>query len=155
MSLSAVRNDLLQILFSLLVLVIGAGLEELLPKVFGVGVPILLIAVQILATRFRLPLAVLFAVAAGTMEDALCSLAPMTSVSYFLFVLAFARGLDLPRFASLFTYPCYQLWLGVWTDGLNVFTRILLAFPFGIATAFVMAGVISFAMGRGALDERS
>ena len=147
------RNDLLQILFLLLVLVFGAGAEELLPKFGGVGCPVLLVAVQVLAPRLRLPLALLFAAAAGAAEDALSGLMPMTSVSYFLLAAALVRAVGLPALATAFTFPCYQLWLAVWTGGLNVFTRILLSVPAGLLTASAVAGLISFLMRKAAIDE--
>ena len=148
------RNDLLQILFAVLVLVFGTAAEELLPKVVGIGFPVLLVAVQMLTFRFRLPVAVAFAVAAGALEDAVSGLSPLTSVSYFLLVLTAVRALGLPRLAIVLTYPCYQLWLSVWNGGLNGFTRILLSFPVGLLTACVVAGLLSWFMRKAAIDER-
>jgi len=149
-----VRNDVLQMVFALPVLVLGAGCEELLPKFCGIGFPILLTSVQFLPTRVGMPVAVLFAVAAGCFEDAISGLAPMTSVSYFLVVAVLARWTRLPRGLTLLTYPFYQLWLAVWIGGVNVFTRILLAFPIGFLTAFVVVWILSGTMERAAIDER-
>ena len=39
------KNDVLQLMFGVLALVLGAGCEELLPKALGVGFPILLMVV--------------------------------------------------------------------------------------------------------------
>ena len=59
------RNSFLALAFSLAVLCLGAGAEELLPKVLGVGFPVLLMAAQVLAVRWSLAAAMVFAVAAG------------------------------------------------------------------------------------------
>lgn len=147
------RNDLLQLLYALLVLIVGAGAEELLPKFGGVGCPVLLVAVQVLARHLRLPLVLLFAAAAGAAEDALSGLMPMTSVSYFLLTAALVRGVGLPVLATALTYSCYQLWLAVWTGGLNVFTRILLSVPMGVLTAVAVTGLITFFLRKAAIDE--
>lgn len=146
------KNSSIQLAFTVLVLVIGAGLEEILPKVLGVGFPVLLCAVQFSASRRPMHVAALFALAAGAVEDALSSLVPMTSGSYFLVVAAFARFSGLPRASALLTYPCYQLWLAVWGGG-GVFARTALAFPIGLVTAFAVSGAIAWAGRKAAVDE--
>ena len=84
-----------QFVLAVLVLVSGAAFEEMLPRAFGVGVPVLLAAVLSLSARQVGPFALAFAVVAGAVEDALSALPPMTSVSYFL-----AAALLLRRFGS-------------------------------------------------------
>lgn len=150
------RNSFLALAFSLVVLCLGAGAEELLPKTFGVGFPVLLAAVQVKAVRGSLAVAMLFAIAAGGMEDALSSLPPMTSVSFFLLAMAFARRADLPQAASLLTYPSYQVWLSAWTGDLGggVFGRILVSLPIGACTAFVVGWAIRMVERRSALGEQ-
>ena len=113
------KNDVLQLMFGSLALVLGAGCEELLPKVFGVGFPILLMIVVFLSVRFGLLLTVFLAIAAGALEDAVSSLTPMTSVSAFLIVAVLVRRFGLPYLAAMLVFPCYQLWLSVWMGGLN------------------------------------
>ena len=54
---------------------------------------------------------------------------------------------------TAFTYAGYQLWLAVWLGGVNVFTRILLAFPLGLVTAFAVTGLMAWAIRKGAIDE--
>lgn len=147
------RNDVLQTVFALLVLVLGAGCEELLPKCFGVGLPVLLTSALFLSARIGLPAAALFAVAAGATEDALSALTPMTSVSYFLLAAAVVRWSGSPRGVAAFAYAGYQLWLAVWIGGVNVFTRILMAFPIGLLTAFAVVGILTWAIGKAAIDE--
>ncbi|MGN0833397.1 MAG: hypothetical protein ACI4RD_07085 [Kiritimatiellia bacterium] len=147
------RNDVLQLVFALPVLVLGAGCEELLPKCFGLGLPVLLTSVLFLATRTALPAAVLFAVAAGATEDAISALTPMTSVSYFLIAAAVVRWSGSPCGVAALACAGYQLWLAVWLGGVNVFSRILLAFPLGLLTACAVAGILAWAIRKAAIDE--
>ena len=150
------RNNFLVLAFSLVVLCLGASAEELLPKLLGVGFPFLLASVQVVAVRGSLAAVMMFAVAAGGIEDALSSLPPMTSVSFFLIAMAFARRSDLPLAASLLTYPAYQVWLSAWTGGLGggVFGRILVSLPVGMVTAIAVWWVIRIAERRAALAEQ-
>ena len=141
-------------MFGLLALVLGAGCEELLPKFFGVGFPILLTVVVFLSARFGLLMTVFLAMAAGALEDAVSSLTPMTSISFFLIVSVLVRRFGLPHLAAALVFPCYQLWLSVWMGGLNVFTRILVAIPIGSLTALIVSAVFTHAIGKAAIDER-
>ena len=147
---------MLDLLFGLVVLCIGAGAEELMPKALGIGFPVLLTSAQFFAVRLPLAGAMLFAAAGGGMEDALSSLPPMTSVSFFMLAVVFARRADLPRAAALLTFPAYQVWLSAWTGGLGggVFVRILVALPIGVATAFAVWWVLGIAERRAALGEQ-
>ena len=151
------RNSLLQFLFWLLVLIVGAGLEDLLPKVLGVGFPILLVAAQV-AGREELPTAatVVVALAAGALEDALSSLPMMASASYFLLVVAFVRGFGFSRAATALTYPGYQLWLSLWMSGLGggIFGRLLLSVPVGLLTAYAVGATIAWLGGKAAIYEQ-
>lgn len=151
------RNSLIQLLFWLLVLVIGAGLEELLPKFLGVGVPILLVATQA-AGREELPAAaaVAVALAAGAFEDALSSLPMLASASYFLLVVIAVRSFGFSRAAAALTYPGYQLWLSLWMSGLGggVFGRLLLSVPVGLLTAYAAGGLIDWLGGKAAIYEQ-
>ena len=149
------KSDVVQLAFVLIVLSVGAGAEELLPKFLGVGFPVLLTAAQYAATRRTAVLALLFAGTAGAVEDALSSLPFAMSASYFVGVAALARWSRLPRAAMALTYPLYQFWLWLWVPDLcgSVFIRMLAAVPAGLVTA--VAGVALLAWGeRGAaIDE--
>lgn len=151
------RSNLLQLAFGLIVLVLGAGAEEVLPKFSGVGFPVLLASVQALARGFgSMPLVVAFTVLSGAFEDSLSSLSPMTSVCYFLVSALLARRLGFPRLLILLTYPCYQLWLSVWTSGLGgtLFVRLLLAVPLGAVTVAAVDAALAAAWRGGALGEQ-
>ena len=79
----------------------------------------------------------------------------LTRVSFFLAVAGFARVTGLRGAATALTYPCYQLWLAVWTSGLGggVFGRILLSLPVGLVTAFAVGVTLAWIERRGAVHE--
>lgn len=145
-----------QFILCALVLVSGAALEEVLPRVFGVGVPVLLMSVTFLSVCRTGPSALAFAVVAGAVEDALSSLPPMTSVSYFLAVALLLRRLGSAWFVPAVAYAGYQIWLSVWvvSIGGDVFKRVLLAYPVGLLTAFAVEAVLSWLCRKAAVDER-
>ena len=146
------RSNFLSLVFAVVVLCIGAGVEEMLPKFLGVGVPALLAASLVMSVR-RPVEAVLFAIAAGAAEDAISSLPAMTSVSFFLMAAAVVRKAGL---ASLLMYPAYQAWLFVWTSspGGGFFGRVLLALPVGIVTALAVGAALGWAERKAAVDEQ-
>lgn len=100
-------------------------------------------------------MAVLFAIAAGGIEDAISSLPAMTSVSYFLVVVALSRLSGMPSIATLLTYPMYQIWLLLWISSLGggIFNRILLALPVGMITAAVVVAIMAWTERKAAIDE--
>lgn len=151
---SIVKNDLVQFVLALLALVIGGAAEELLPKAAGVGFPVLLAATVYFARRRRTAEAVIFAVAAGALEDALCSLPAVTGPSFFLVVTALARWTAFPAGSWALVYPAYQLWLGLWVAeaSVRVFGRLIVSLPVGAAA---MAGVwtlLAWAERKAAVD---
>jgi len=150
-----VTADLVQTFVFLLLLVPGAAAEELLPKILGVGFPVLLASVQIVARRCLLADGVFFALAAGAVEDAICALPPMTSVSFFLVVALLSRWLQLPRAMIALVYPCYQVWLATWMPNLGggVFVRILVAVPVGLFTTLMTSWVYLWLRRKAALDD--
>ena len=145
-----------QFVLYVLVLVSGAAFEEVLPRVFGVGVPVLLMSALFFSARRSGPSALAFAVVAGAVEDALSALPPMTSVSYFLAAALLLRRLGSAWFVSAAAYAGYQVWLSVWviSIGGDVFKRVLLACPVGLVTAFVVGIALAFLCRKAAADER-
>jgi hypothetical protein len=141
-----VKNDVSQFVLALLTLVAGSAAEELLPKMAGVGFPVLFAATVFFSRRRRVADAVAFAVAAGAAEDALSTLPAATSAGFFLLVTALARWTPVPRVVLALGYPAYQMWLRLWTMDVygSVFVRILVALPVGLATV----AVVSFALER-------
>lgn len=149
------KNSTVRFVLALLTLVIGGAAEDMLPKALGVGFPFLLMAVTVVATRTPVALPVLFALAAGAMEDGLSSLPFMTSMSFFLFVAAFVRWTHLSLVAATFVYPVYQVWLSVWTAGMQgaVFSRVLVSIPFGLVTYGVSVAVLLWLEERAGANE--
>ena len=146
-----------QFVLSVLVLVSGAALEEMLPRVFGVGVPVLLATVLFLSVRPVGSSALAVAVVAGAMEDALSALPPMTSVSYFLAAALLLRRFGSAWFVPAVAYAGYQVWLSVWVSSIggDVFKRVLLACPVALVTAFVVDAAWTWLYGKAAADERA
>ena len=139
-----------------LVLVPGAAFEEILPKVFGVGVPVLLMSALFFSVRRSGPSALAFTVVAGAVEDALSALPPMTSVSYFLAAALLLRRFGSAWFVPAVAYAGYQVWLSVWVSSIggDVFKRVLLACPVALATAFAVNVTLAWLCGKAAADER-
>jgi len=151
-----VSDNLRQFAFGFVLLVLGAGLEELLPKFLGVGFPVLLAAVQARSVGGGLPMVLVLAVVAGALEDALSSLPFLASVGFFILAALAVRRVGWPRLAIVLTYPCYQVWLALWTSGAGagIFGRLLLSLPIGGLTACVVGTGIAWLGRRGAVDER-
>ena len=145
-----------QFVLAVLVLVSGAAFEEMLPRAFGVGVPVLLAAVLSLSARQVGPFALAFAVVAGAVEDALSALPPMPSVSYFLAAALLLRRFGSAWFVPAVTYAGYQVWLSVWVSSIggDVFKRVLLACPVGLVTALVVDVALAWLCRKAAVDER-
>ena len=149
-------GNVVQFVLAVLVLVSGAALEEMLPRVFGTGVPVLLAAVLFLSARQAGPSALAFAVVAGAVEDALSALPPMTSVSYFLAAALLLRRFGSAWFVPAVAYAGYQVWLSVWVVriGGDIFNRVLLACPVGLVTAFAVHVALAWLYRKAAADER-
>jgi len=131
-------------LFYLIVLVSGGALEEILPKMSGVGVPILLAWTLFAAAHRSAPTVVVLAIAAGAFEDALSDLPLLTSVSFFV-VAALAvnrvcggqRRTALP--ALMVAYPLYRAWLWLVVGGGGLGQTVLPAVLMALAAAVVVA----------------
>jgi hypothetical protein len=108
------------------------------------------------ASRRPAPQAVVFAIAAGAVEDAISSLPAMTSVSYFLVAASLARWSGLPRCMAGFAFCGYQAWLCAWAGALQggIFGRMLVSLPVGFATAVVTGIALAWAGGKAAVDEQ-
>lgn len=148
------RTSLLHLVFDALLLVLGAGAEDLLPRVGGVGFPVLLAAAQMVALRGTAAELTVFAFAAGAMEDALGGLPPVASASFFLAAAWLVRLVGFPRAVAALTYPAYLVWIAVWTGGGgNVYARLLASVPVGFVTACAVGLAYTLAERRAALDE--
>ena len=149
-------NDAVRFALAALVLVFGAAAEDLLPKVLGVGFPVLLASVPFLAGRWGRLEGMAFAMAAGAMEEALSSLPPMAGVSFFLALALLVRHVDLVWTPAMLFYPVYQIWLAVWLVGIGgeVFGRILVSIPIGAVTALAVGLAVNGLCRKAAVDEQ-
>ncbi len=149
------KNTSIRFVLALLTLVVGASAEELLPKVLGVGVPVLLSAVPVISLRRPVALPVLYALSAGGMEDALSGLPYLTSASFFLLMAALSRWTRLPYPIAVLGYPAYQAWLCLWRSDLqgSVFVRFLLAIPVGALTSAAVTFVLLALERKAGADE--
>jgi len=141
-------SGVLLLLFYLIVLVSGGAMEEMLPKMLGVGVPVLLGWTLFAAVHRSAPTVAVLAIAAGAFEDALSALPLLTSVSFFV-VSALAvnrvcggwgggRGLAaLP--ALLVAYPLYRAWLCLVAGGGGLGQTVIPAVLMALAASFVVA----------------
>lgn len=148
------KNDLVHLSIALGALVAGAALEEMLPKFAHAGFPFLLMAAVFFASRRKRGEALMFAVAAGAVEDALSSLPFATSIAFFALVAAFVHTTQITRVTYIFVYPVYELWMRMWTSALegDVFSRFLVAMPVGAVTALAAVGALAWLDGKGAVD---
>ena len=151
------RNNFANFVFAVVVIVAAGAAEEMLPKFFGTGFPLLLAASAFFASEVRSPAALVFAVAAGAMEDALSSLPVMTSSSAFFFAALAARYSGMPRATAVAAYPIYRLWLAVWSPSSagNLYANLLASVPAGFVAAFAVAAALSYLRRKAALDEPS
>ena len=139
------KSDFSRILFAVFSIVLATAAEELLPKPFGVGFPVLLACALYFAMSRPVAPAVAYALAAGAAEDAISSL-PFATGSGFFAIAALAVSLlrPAPVASFLLVPPMFQLWLWIWEPsiGSGVFSRVLASVPVGAiacaATCFLM-----------------
>lgn len=164
------KREVANIAFSVVTLAIFAAFEELLPKPFGAGVPLLICACIWRGVRKGATAAMLFAAAAGAAEDSLGMLPFATSAAFFAGTVAVAKvfvssgrssvpaGLPCTVALAASSWCLYQLWLWIWLGGRmegSVFSRMLVAAPVAAATAAAAIPFLSFAAGKAGLDDES
>ncbi len=150
------KSDVVQFVFALLALVFGGAAEELAPKFLGVGFPFLLMASVFLASRRTVLSAVLFAVAAGSFEDALSGLPFATSICFFTMTALVARTAHAAYAVMGLAHPVYQIWLWLWrpeTEG-GVFGGLLVSVLTGPVAALAAVLFLTWLERRAAIGER-
>lgn len=135
---SAVKDSIARLALSVVTLIAGAAVEELLPKWCGAGVPVLLPLAVFASVRTTLPAAIMYAAAAAGLEDSLAGLEPLTSVPFFLLAAAAARWSRFGWATALAAYPFYRLWLAILSPGMDpaIFAQFFIAIPAGAVSAF-------------------
>jgi len=145
----------LQLVLYAVALVVGGAVEELLPKCFGVGFPVLLAFAVSVAARKSAVALVLVALAAGAFEDALSSLPTMASPCFFLAVAAAVWRTRFAKSALILSYPLYQVWLKLVVPGLDdsLVLRFLMAVPVAALMAFSAVPLFAWLERKAAVDE--
>ncbi len=151
------KKDIVHFVYALIAIVACSAIEELSPKILGVGVPALLSAAAYCSVR-RPPIeGFMFAVAAGAAEDTLSSLPFATSLSFFVGMFAFMRGFKLSLAFAMPAYCLYHLWIWIWL-GSSIDGSIMLRFIASIPVGAIILVAISFALrwldGKAAMDEK-
>ena len=150
------KDEIVHFLFPLIVLLIGAAVEELLPKFNSVGFPVLMLASVWFATHRPLAEMLVLAVASGAAQDSLSALPIALTPSYLLAVTALARWSKLPRASFLLAFPLYQFWLAVWINTLSggLWSRLVVSVPVAAVTAYLLWHVLEYSERRFLGDAR-
>lgn len=138
------KAELVRFLFPFSVLLLcGAG-EQALPCVWSVGFPLLMTAALALGSVRAGSEAVLLAVLAGTLEDALSALPLATTASFLILVTLCARVVPAVRLLTALAYPIYQFWLVVWTTlpAGALWGRLLVSVPLAVATVCLLHPIL-------------
>ena len=125
------KNNLVQFAFILLALVIGGALEDMLPTIGSLGMPVLLSLAVFFSVETRTPVWILAAVAAGAFEEAVYALPPASAMVFFAAIAVAVRFLREPIVWIAVAYPSYQAWLALVSDGAGALGRMLLSVPVG------------------------
>jgi len=150
------KREIIILTASVLTLVFGCALEELLPKFAGVGFPVLLMSSIYLASKRNMAASLMFAVAAGAAEDSLCALPFATSAAFFAVSAVFVQFTELKWSTFACAFPAYQLWLGMCIESQNgsIFGRFLTSIPVGLVTAGFVWCILGWVELKGAMDEK-
>ena len=150
------KSECAYLMFAIVALVLCGAAEEMFPKPLGVGFPFLFCATVWFAVRAASTAAFVFALAAGTAEDALAGLPFVMSASYFVLAVFATRFFRLPGIFASFFYFGYQFWLWLWVPDLqgSLFMRGLLALPVGAGVAFCLSVLLDACLRGGGLDEK-
>jgi len=136
-----VKSNVVQFVFIVVALVLGGALEDMLPSVGSLGLPILLSLAVFFAVETRTPIWIMSAVAAGAFEEAVCSLPPGSAMVFFAAIAVAIRFFREPFVWIVVAYPSYQIWLALVADNAGAPGRILLSVPVGalfLSIAFVV-----------------
>lgn len=151
------KKDIVHLVFALLALVFSCALEELVPPVLGIGIPVLLSSAVYCAVNRKPVEGLLFALAAGAAEDSLASLPLAASVSFFVVTCSLLKWFKIPPVAAVVAYPLYQFWIWVWLGAAmqgNILLRMLAAFSVGAVTLSTVWVLLRWLDGKAAIDEK-
>ena len=137
------KRDIATFAFSVLFLVGCAAAEDLSPKILGLGLPFVMASALVFSDR-RLSSwthTMVFAAAAGAIEDSLCGFPPAASASFFAAAAFAVRKFSLSMPVSSLAFPLYLAWLWTWglVSGGGNYLRFVLVAPFGLVATAVVA----------------
>ena len=135
------KGNLVQFAFIVVAIVLGGALEDMLPSIGSLGLPILLSLAVFFAVETKMPIWIMAAVAAGAFEEAIYSLPPGSAMVFFAAIAVAIRFFREPVVWIAAAYPAYQVWLALVADGAGASGRILLSVPVGavfLSLAFVV-----------------
>lgn len=128
-------------------------MEDMLPAVGGIGIPVLLGLAVFFATVTRAPVWILTAVSAGALEEALSAQPAATAVVFFVALATAVRFFrELPVWMVV-AYPAYRVWLGLAADDPEACVHVLLALPVGILSTAAVFAVTSRLWRKAGADE--
>jgi hypothetical protein len=149
------KSDFAMLVFSILSLVLCAAMEDMLPKIMGLGIPLLLSVALVFSDRALASWSqsIFCAIAAGSMEDAISALPVATSASFFAIAVFSRRKFHIPFQFCAAVYPLYFCWLWMWglVGGGENLLRALVSAPIGILTFFVLRHLVGFFAQRAGL----
>ena len=146
------KGNFVQFAFIVLSLAVCAALEDMLPSVFGLGMPVLLGAAVFFAVETRAPVWLVAAVAAGALEESVAVLPPATAIVFFVALATAVRFFRVPLAWILAAYPAYQVWIGLVADGSGAVSRIVLSLPVGALALAAVVAVLSVSWRKAGAD---
>ena len=146
------KGNLVQFAFIVVAIVLGGALEDMLPSIGSLGVPMLLALAVFFAVETRTPIWIMAAVAAGAFEEAICSLPPGSAIVFFAAIAVAIRFFREPVVWIAIAYPSYQVWLALVADGMGAPGRILLSVPVGAAFLAVALVVLPWLWRKAGVD---
>ena len=127
-------------------------MEDMLPSVGSLGLPMLLSLAVFFAVETRTPIWIMAAVGAGAFEEAICSLPPGSAMVFFAAMAVAIRFFREPVVWIAVAYPSYQIWLALVADGMGAPGRILLSVPVGAVFLAVSLAVLQWLWRKAGAD---
>ena len=146
------KNNLVQFAFIVVAIVLGGALEDMLPPIGLLRLPMLLSLAVFFAVETRTPIWIMAAVAAGAFEEAICSLPPGSAIVFFAAIAVAIRFFREPIVWIAVAYPSYQIWLALVAGGMGAPGRILLSVPVGAAFLAVALAVLPWLWRKAGAD---
>ena len=146
------KSNVVQFAFIVVAIVLGGALEDMLPPIGSLRLPMLLSLAVFFAVETRTPIWIMAAVAAGAFEEAICSLPPGSAIVFFAAIAVAIRFFREPIVWIAVAYPSYQIWLALVAGGMGASGRMLLSVPVGAAFLAVALAVLPWLWRKAGAD---